>query len=307
MPRPAKHWHDKRAMISFTVLLMLLLTLPAPLALAGDSHEADAPADNTVIDLGDAVASVNGVLIERAAFERNFRRVLSYLNPEDARGLAHDVLQSLIEQELIIQYAEDMNIRIDDDEVKAEIRILQDSVVDASWEDWLEQNALTEADLHRETKLQLLNMAVRQQVASDLDDAVSHVSARHILVSSPAQARYVLARLEAGMEFAVLAAAVSLDVSTRDSGGDLGWFALGELLDDRLAEAAFGLADGEITGPVATSLGFHILQRLGNEMRRVDASKRPLLAEKRFQLWLEARLQEAEIIINLDLLDELYG
>jgi peptidyl-prolyl cis-trans isomerase D len=90
---------------------------------------------------------------------------------------------------------------------------------------------------------------------------------RHILIEpegddyqeAEAEAEAVLARLEAGEDFAELAAEVSDDVGTRNLGGELGWMARG-VLEGPFEDALFSMAVGETTGPVETEFGFHILR-----------------------------------------------
>ena len=300
---------DRTSLIKLTMswLLLVLFAWPGTQLDADDSATSDSTGEAAAVPLGDALASVNGVLIQREAFERNFARVAALSRAASAQALALDVLHAMIDQELIIQYAEETQIVVPDAAVDAELQLLKEGVGAASWDEWLAQNAYTEAEIRHAISLQLLNTAVRNAVTMELNEPVEHVRARHILVGSAAQAEYVLARLEANVSFDALAAALSQDVTTRDAGGDLSWFARGELLEERLAEAAFALEDGEIAGPVATRLGFHILQRLGSELRLVDELRRPLIAGNRFDLWLDAQSEAAEIVFNLELLDQLGG
>ena len=73
------------------------------------------------IELGDALAGVNGVLIAREHFDAAFARVASFSTAADLGTLAVDVLNSLIEAELILQFAAANAIEIGDDEVDAEV------------------------------------------------------------------------------------------------------------------------------------------------------------------------------------------
>jgi peptidyl-prolyl cis-trans isomerase D len=66
-------------------------------------------------------------------------------------------------------------------------------------------------------------------------------------------------RLDAGEDFAALAAELSDDAGTRNSGGDLGWYARG-VLEPPLDEALFAMTAGEIEGPVESDFGFHVLK-----------------------------------------------
>jgi peptidyl-prolyl cis-trans isomerase D len=97
------------------------------------------------------------------------------------------------------------------------------------------------------------------------------VNARHILIRPKTQddagwkdalnrAREVYAKATArGANFAALAAQYSEDPGSKDSGGDLGWFARGRMVKE-FEDAAFKLAPGEISEPVKSDFGYHILK-----------------------------------------------
>jgi peptidyl-prolyl cis-trans isomerase C len=80
---------------------------------------------------------------------------------------------------------------------------------------------------------------------------------RHIVVGSEPEASGALERLRGGEPFADVAKAVSLDASTKDTGGDLGPRAASEL-EKAFGDAAFGIAQGEFFGPVETRFGWHV-------------------------------------------------
>ena len=81
----------------------------------------------------------------------------------------------------------------------------------------------------------------------------------------------------------------------------------GELLDSRLGESAFSQALGEIRGPIATRLGYHVLQVVGRAQRRIEAGRLPYLKQSVFKLWLEEQLAAADIHFNLEALAALPG
>ncbi len=96
------------------------------------------------------------------------------------------------------------------------------------------------------------------------------VRARHILlrVEDEAQAAAVEARLaairariEAGEDFAALAAELSDDPSSKVRGGDLGFFGRGTMIG-AFEDAAFGADPGELVGPIRTNFGFHLIEVL---------------------------------------------
>jgi peptidyl-prolyl cis-trans isomerase C len=82
--------------------------------------------------------------------------------------------------------------------------------------------------------------------------------ARHILVGSEKDAEAVLARLDKGEKFEDVAKQVSLDGS-KDYGGDLGYFSAGEMVPE-FSKATFALKPGEVSKPVKTDYGWHIIK-----------------------------------------------
>ncbi|MEE4238216.1 MAG: peptidylprolyl isomerase [Anderseniella sp.] len=82
--------------------------------------------------------------------------------------------------------------------------------------------------------------------------------ARHILVNSEDDAKAVVERLKAGEKFEDVARQVSLDGS-RDYGGDLGFFTEGEMVPE-FSKAVFALEKGQVSGPVKTDFGWHVIK-----------------------------------------------
>ena len=80
--------------------------------------------------------------------------------------------------------------------------------------------------------------------------------------AAEAEVAAVMARLDAGEDFAALASEVSDDVGTRNLGGELGWMARG-VLEGPFEDALFAMGNGETRGPVETEFGYHILRLQG--------------------------------------------
>lgn len=85
------------------------------------------------------------------------------------------------------------------------------------------------------------------------------IKARHILVEQEFEAGDLVKSLAAGKSFEELAKAHSRCPSGK-SGGDLGEFGKGQMVKP-FEEAAFALNVGEVSGPVRTQFGFHLIQR----------------------------------------------
>ncbi len=245
---------------------------------------ATAPVDES----GEAlVAKVNGQGITRAAFDRALARTQQGVMAADSSALEATVLDLMIEQVLINQAAADANVVISDADVEAEYqanRALVDS--DAAWQQWLDDNLFTEVEFRQQIRDSLTAGAMRDRVVGDLPDTAVQIHARHILVSSEAQANDLLAQLQNGADFAQLAQQYSQDITTRDQGGDLGWFIEGELLEPALSQVAFALQDGQIGGPVATRLGYHIVQTLERSEQPLPPEKKVLRQQLQFENWV---------------------
>jgi peptidyl-prolyl cis-trans isomerase C len=108
------------------------------------------------------------------------------------------------------------------------------------------------------------------------DDAIKdmgkqeEVHARHILIRAPAgddkaskaaedRIKAVIARLNKGEDFAKVAGEVTEDPSGKANGGDLGYFTKEQMVPE-FAEAAFKLDKGQISGPVKTQFGWHVIK-----------------------------------------------
>jgi peptidyl-prolyl cis-trans isomerase C len=85
------------------------------------------------------------------------------------------------------------------------------------------------------------------------------VKAKHILVESEAEAKTALERVKKGEDFAKLAAELSKDPGSGKEGGDLGWFEKGRMVPE-FSEAAFALEKGQVSEPVKSQFGFHIIK-----------------------------------------------
>lgn len=85
------------------------------------------------------------------------------------------------------------------------------------------------------------------------------VDARHILVDSEDKAKEVLGKVEKGEDFAKLAEAYSSDPASKANGGKLGYFSKGQMVKE-FAEAAFALKKGEVSKPVQSKFGWHVIK-----------------------------------------------
>ncbi len=190
----------------------------------------------------------------------------------------------------------------------------------------VQQQALgfSEAEFRALFEIDLLKEKLQDAICTDVPTTEEAVRARHILIAvetptpepvgegtpTPTPdpeaeakaeaealklAQEIKARLDAGEDFEALAKEYSDDPVSAENGGDLGWFGRGVMVKE-FEDAAFALEPGEISDPVKTPFGYHIIQVLEKDPNR-PRSETDITSDKRacFNEWLAQRRAEAEI------------
>lgn len=163
-------------------------------------------------------------------------------------------------------------------------------------DEWLAQAGISYDDLKELIRVQLYRQKLAEQVTEDVSPTEEQVWARHILVEDEATAQEVLKKLRAGEDFAALAREYSKDPGSAARGGDLGWFGRGMMVPP-FEDAAFRLDVGEISEPVQTDFGWHIIQVLGREERPLPPDRLNAAKDQAFRQWLQQVRDEADIEI----------
>ena len=302
--------------------LVLLLWLPCTIASGQGIYPGDA-------------ARVNGQAISYQRFHgfyveyRNSKGVAV-----GARGdqlglltrLRQEAMDQIIDQTVVAQAADEAGIEVSAEEVEAEIAELR-SVFDSdeAFRIRLESEGFTEDSfrLHIERMIaaQRYLDRIRQQ-ASDVNDAElqryyhdnedrltfpEQVRVRHILLTWKLlgtlddraaireQMEPILARARRGEDFAELAREFTNDAATRNAGGDTGFFHRGQMTP-AFEEVAFQLTPGEISDPVETPYGVHIIRLEG----RRDAYLLPF-SEVREKLREHVRNERSKQAVNAEI------
>ena len=170
-------------------------------------------------------------------------------------------------------------------------------VYQENYQEWID-SLNDEAGIKEETFRELvrgflIQQEVREKVTTDLKRTQDQVWARHILVEDEETAQEVLSKLEEGEAFADLASEYSADTSNKDRGGNLGWFGRGTMVP-AFEEIAFALDIGEVSDPIQTQFGWHIIQVIGHEERSISQERFQQLKDQAFRDWLAEKRQEYE-------------
>jgi parvulin-like peptidyl-prolyl isomerase len=142
-------------------------------------------------------------------------------------------------------------------------------------------------------------LLAREKVQRALEEQVplraEHVHGAHILLATEDAARAVVEELRGGADFAHIARERSIDTTTAPNGGDLGWFPRG-YMPDAFDAVAFRLQPGEISDPVRTEFGWHIVTVLGREDDRpLTLEMLQVLRQRAFTRWLEKQRADSMI------------
>jgi parvulin-like peptidyl-prolyl isomerase len=144
---------------------------------------------------------------------------------------------------------------------------------------------ISEAQFRNIVRTDILRSKMMDEISKDTAKEEEQVRASHILVDSEEEAQEVIERLDAGEDFAELAIELSTDTGSGANGGDLGWFGRGRMVPE-FEEVAFNIKINEISDPVQSDFGWHIIKKIGQEVRPIDESTFNQLQQNLFSEWL---------------------
>ncbi len=286
----------------------VLVAVSIMLAAAGCGRESDVEGiydlpDEKKAETKDIIASVDGEDITA----ETFRQELAVISPHYEAMTDSDKMQfleALINKQLLLAEARTRGLD-DDEEVNGLVQRLKEEI-------------MIQELIDREVggKARVGDGEIEEYYLKNQSKYTEppRLRARHILVDSELLAAKVLSDLNQGKDFGRLAMEYSLDVPTKMKGGDLGYFHPGTLLAE-FENACAALAIGEISDPVKTDLGYHIIEVLDRQEARVrplaevrEEIKSELFVDKEIAVY-DSLLQELkkgkEITINRPLLEKL--
>jgi peptidyl-prolyl cis-trans isomerase C len=258
--------HRFAARLTGAVALAALLT--APIAVRAEDSDP-------------VVARANGVDIRQsdlALAEEDIGSAMPQMGPEQKR----DYLITYLADVIILAQAADQRQLADRGDVKQRLEFERHkALMEALLQD-AGKAAMTDDAMHK-----VYDEAIKQTPNEQ------EVHARHILVATEGEAKDIETQLKNGADFATLAKEKSKDPGATE-GGDLGYFTKDQMVPE-FAEAAFKLDKGQISDPVKTQFGWHII--LVEDKR---AKPTPTYDQVKGQLQnYVARRAQAEFVDNL--------
>lgn len=302
---------------------------PTPAELTIASNEVPTP---TTVPAG-AIAVVGDGVVEQAAFDQLIgQRKLTIVNQggefpsagtPEYETIKNQLVDFLVQRETFSQEAEAIGIVISDEDVEAQLVELREQFFegdDERYQQELENQGLTEVQVFADIKFQRLTDSLFERVTQSitLDDAAVQAyyeenaesftspesrEVAHILVETKGEADALKVQLDNGGDFASLAEENSIDEGTAIEGG--AYTAVRGLSAPEFDEVAYELATGDISDPVETQFGWHIIQALEDATPEGTQT----LEEVRDQVeGLIRRDREAEVVdLWLAAIDAKYG
>ncbi len=281
---------------AFLTAILAGLVIVAPRSGAGEPSMVEGVA----AQVGDEV-----VLSSEVEEQLAFLRMRANLPDTSIARAREEILQSLIDEKIVVQEARARGITVTDVEVEQAVSQHLDSVKqqmggDEVFQQELKKEGLTEEDLRaryrEDARREILTSRLMQREVyskieipetelkayyeehrSELPKKPGKLTLAHIFIAlkaneeaiARAQAKLdrIEGRLTAGEDFATIAREESDDAASRQNAGDLGWFAPGDI-DPRIAAEVQKLAPGDISPPFQVPQGVEIIRLIEREGER---------------------------------------
>lgn len=241
----------------FRGVAALILVLSLALAVGGCKQQVD------------AVARVNGEDITRAEFDRIYEQVAKQMGGEIPDDMAADykrqLLDMMIESKLITLEAEELGADLSDEAINTRIDELRGEADEETFNQQIEDAGLTKQDLEDSVRDQIAREFLTEKAAEEEASGTlpeTYTLLEHILLADEAKAQELKAQIDGGADFAELATANSTDPGSAAQGGSLGWSPTSAYVEE-FANAATELEVGEVSAPVQSQFGWHIIRKVG--------------------------------------------
>lgn len=249
-------------------------------------------------DKGEVLAKFKGGKVTSDEFKKELGKV-----PDFAKGIFESAegkkrfLEDLISRELIYFDAKKKKIDKEKEYLDMVERFKRDALLEILLKREVEDKAKVD-----ESELKAYYDSNPEEFRLNEEVRVSH-----ILVKTDAEARDVINRLKGGTDFGKLAIELSQDPASAKKGGELGYFKRGKMVPE-FERVAFKLKQGEISEPVRTNFGYHIIKLTGRKQGQLveyakvtEVLRQRLLREKQkkiFEEWVAGLKKDAKIDIN---------
>ena len=288
--------------------LVLLLCVLASIGLAGCGGDEDVPADAVAVVDGQEIAKsdYDALIAQAKKSYKNQKREFPAAGSQEFQTLRNQAVQFLVQREQFEQKAEDLDVEVTDKQVDARLEQIKKQYFGGDqkkFEKQLKEQGITEKQVRNDIRAQLVSEKIFAKVAGDAKVTDEEIAAyyaknkaqysqpesrdvRHILVKTKKQADDLYTQLQNGANFAALAKQFSEDTGSKANGGKL-TISKGQTVAP-FDQTAFLLKKNDISKPVKTEFGYHIIQPL------TDTKPAKVTPLKDVQASIKQQLQQTE-------------
>jgi foldase protein PrsA len=226
-------------------------------------------------------------------------------NQSNTASLPYQTLSQIENDELTRRAASYLDIQVTPGNITQEINDsirssvggnLTDAELNEFYQKWLDRVRLSDAEYRHVVEAMLLRERLREYLKEQkVPTETEQVHLHAIIVANEGNATEVRNRLLNGENFSDLAQEFSIDETSKQYGGDLGWVPRG-ILYSEIENVAFNLQIGNVSEPIITADGYYIVMVSERENREVAEEYREMLAAKEF----DTLLSEFRVASNIE-------
>lgn len=257
----------------------------------------------------DALGKVNGEYIAKADFEEEYNLYKEAYAKQ--MGLDQQIRNMLVQEKVVAADLTKNNVTITDEEVKKKLDEMKLQLGgEEGYNKMLEANGMKADQYEKLIKNSYLlekhqswyienNSPTDEEIKTYFDenkDTLISVVTSHILVGSEDEAKAALERVKGGEDFATVAKELSTDPGSAANGGDLGAVTKGKMVPE-FEKAAFDLGVNEISEPVQSEFGWHII-KVTEKKDTPEALKEDIvtaLGKTKYQTYFQNLIETAEV------------
>lgn len=285
---------------NLAVILSVIFILLSSCSSSQESGGTDAPVDdvNPTPTEAPLAARVNGEGILLAEYKAELKRYQAGIeqlgeqyDPELAK---QEVMDDLIAQILFAQAAAAQNYFVDEVDLQVKIDQYTETVGGQDiLREWITENFYDQDSFRVAVSRDMAVIWMCNYLIAQVPKTAEQVHARQILVKNENEAIGIQRQLEVGTSFKSLA--FSYDPLT---GGELGWFPRGYLLQPEVENAAFSLQPGQYSGIIHTNFGFHIVEVIElDPLHPLSKDAQFFMQRQALANWLDEQITQSTIEI----------
>jgi foldase protein prsA len=260
----------------------------------------------------ESVATVNGKDISLEDYYKNLSFISYYTSAQ--QNMKYPIIDMLVEKQIIEEDVEKNNIKPTQEDIDKAYKenvdafggtekfekMLEDYNID---KDFVKKQAEQKAMYETHQSWYIKNHEVSEEDINkyyeEHKDQLEEVSAKHILLNDEKTAKEVKQKLDDGQNWDDLAKEYSQDSYNKEKGGDLGYFKRNDM-DQRFSEKAFSMNKGDISEPIESSFGWHIIkvEDVKNNVSSVKEDIKKEINQEKYYNYIKELRDKAEIDIK---------